>query len=167
MLRGIEDAILNETSNRFERLVFLSVQGELLYACDGDVGGVELSGELVARLTGLVHLITHNHPHGLPFTISDLEGALRLRAREIDAFTARSRFRLFLDRHVQSWPWASVNDLRQTITAIDSQVRQIVAPAVKTGQASAQQAMVVHRHGRWRLLEEHTGGAIHYSVEAR
>ena len=52
ILRGIEEAILAATGNRFERMAFLDAGGAVLYACDGDVGGVNVSYEQVARLGG-------------------------------------------------------------------------------------------------------------------
>ncbi len=78
LLRRVEDHILQETGNRFERLVLLDRDGRPLLIKDGSGADVYLTHDETASLAGRVEVATHNHPRGTSFTDSDVFSAISL-----------------------------------------------------------------------------------------
>jgi hypothetical protein len=165
VLRTIEESVFRETGNRFERLVLLDADGAVLYVEDGHSGDVYADREELARLIGKVHLVTHNHPRGTSLTDDDLLGAIAVGAREVDAFTRMTRFRLLLSAEAVTWP--DRKQLMAEIRRIDGDIQRMLVPRVLTKELTGLAAEALHRRIRWTRVAERFAGVIEYMEEQR
>ncbi len=165
LVRRIEDEILNETGNRFERIVFLDRALRPLLIKDGEFGEVEISDAETAALVGRVDLITHNHPRGTSLTVDDVLSTELLGATEISAFGAAVRYRMVRSSRVGRWP--SRSEMEAVIRGLDAQVALRLQAVVHSGYLAPLEAEALHRHFRWTLFARHFAGSVDYLVERR
>jgi hypothetical protein len=164
-LRRLEDAILRDTGNRWERLVFLAPDLTLLLVRDGELGEVRLDAETVVRWFRRVDIATHNHPGGTTFTEGDVSAAIALDVRELNAFGAAVRYRLVRRRGGPGWPdW---DHALAVIREIDAELRPTIVPRVVSGEMTPREAQAMHRRQRWRHFARRLAVAVDYIEEQR
>ena len=164
-LRQLENQVLQETGNQFERIVLLAADGTPLLVQDGSIGDVYLTTQDVERFAVKVDLLSHNHPRGTSFTEDDVLGAIALNVRELNAFDRRIRHRLFLAATGAGWPAPAV--ALAEIRRIDAEIRVVLRPRVLRGDLTPLAAEALHRRLRWVSFARRFAPDVHYVEERR
>jgi hypothetical protein len=165
VLRRIEDHILGETGNRFERLVVLDAAARPLLVKDGSGGDVYLAEDEAARLVGRADFITHNHPRGTTLTDGDVLAAIGLGIREFNAFGPHVRYRLL--RRADGGGWPSQMVAAAAVREIDLEIRDRLRLRVASGAPTRLEAEALHRRLRWVRFAERFGVDVDYREERR
>src|SRR3954452_24135412 len=147
-LGAIEDEILRRTSNVRECCVFLTTDGRVLLSREGEADSVVWTVDELTPYIGSVDLITHNHPRGTSLTPEDLSLARFLTAREVDAITPLSRFRLL--RVADCWPRG--DQLQAAISEVQRALVQEVQEHLEAGRISEGEADVLFYRVLWERV---------------
>jgi hypothetical protein len=162
---ALEEWILRETGNAFERVVFLDRDLTLLYVVDGDVGETLLSEQDVKRWFGRVNLVTHNHPRETSFTDSDVFSTIALDARELNAFGPRVRYRQVRKPDGAGWPPREIAEAE--IRRVDEPLRRRLIARVVRRELSPAQAEALHRRLRWTAFAQRFAADVDYVEQRR
>ena len=87
-------------------MVALDAAGKHLLVKDGGADEIAFTGAELARLSGHVDLLVHNHPSGLSFSRADVRTGVALGVRELVVFSRSRWFRL--RRLRGAWPPAGL-----------------------------------------------------------
>ena len=164
VLLRLEEAILADVGAQRERVVFLAADGRPLLVIDGTPDEVSIDAETVTMWHDRVDLVTHNHPRGMSFTVDDVTAAITLNAREVNAFTARDRFRL-LRRPDGRWPELAA--AQHAVHEIEAALAPLVAPVLAPGGLRRDTAEAIYRRMRWAHFARRFHGEVDYVEEQR
>jgi hypothetical protein len=162
-LEVVEEGILQRTNNVRECCVFLAADGRVLLSREGEADSVTWAIDELTPYVGSVDLITHNHPRGTSLTPEDLSLARFLAAREVDAFTQRSRFRLF--RIGERWPPG--DQLQAAIQQVQRALIREVHAQLEGGRISEVEAELLFYRMLWRRVAAYFPHGLGYQEEER
>jgi hypothetical protein len=163
VLPVIEDDVLRATGNRYERAVLLAADGHRVWMKDGTANMVDVIPGEVVPFVGAVDLVTHNHPRGTSLTPEDVNLALLLGAREVNAFSHHIRYRLF--RTGPAWP--DPRRLAAVVAAVEATLTRDMTAHLAAGRLTDEQAEMLYDRVVWTRVAEQLGGGLRYLHERR
>jgi hypothetical protein len=119
IVRRMEEWLLTATGNMREGMVALDAHGVQVLARIGEADEIRFTRPEIESMAGRVDLVTHNHDDDSAFTLDDLNFAVAIDAREIDAFGPTRRWRLL--RPGELWP--PVRAVTAAFNRVERQVR--------------------------------------------
>jgi len=160
-LRELEDRILRKTGNVLERVVGADAEGNVVFEKTGQPNQVRLTRRDLTQLRG-VALLTHNHPSGGGIGIGDLDVAVTVDARELNAFSERYRYRLL--RPAGGWP--ALRSMLQELEVIRGRIEARLRARVAAGTLSPENASLRYWHDVWTAFSR-AHPEVHYVRENR
>lgn len=153
IVRQVEEWLLTATGNVREGMVALDAHGAQVFARIGGLDEIRFTRAEIESMAGRVDLVTHNHDDGSAFTRAELNFAVAIDAREIDAFGPTSRWRLL--RVGELWP--RVRAVTAAFNRVERQVRRELLQQQRAGTFAGDPFSWPGRSGRvWeRLQQEH------------
>jgi hypothetical protein len=146
-----------------ERAVLLDSARRIVTRKEGERDGVVWTEEALRALHGRVDLVTHIHPGGSSLGENDVDLALLLNAREVNAITATHRFRLY--RLENAWP--AKGALASVVATERAQLIAEMIAARNEGRIDDEGIEKLFYHALWQRVVKHFPGRLSYVAEER
>jgi hypothetical protein len=161
-LRRLEDAVLAETGNRYEKVVALDAGGRVVLEKTGAADQVRLTQAELDALKDSADLITHNHPSGGGIGVAGFGIAVEVNARELHAFG--HQYRYVLRRKGATWP--DLDGALDVLAQLERETRRLLQARVAGGSLTPREATVGYWHEVWTGFARRCS-EVHYVRETR